>query len=126
MKVAVRDLAVSADIGINPDEIGRRQTLIVDVILSLDPIQADEIGATIDYREIVQAAQALAVQRIALIESFATFLAEALLERDPRVRKATVIVAKPEALVSGIASVRISLRQASHPIDSALPDETGH
>lgn len=112
MKIAVRNLAVLADIGIQPEEIGRLQTLHIDVILSLDLIAADEIDATVDYREIVRAAEALGARRTALIETFATCLAEELL-RDPRVRKVKVRVLKPTALVSGVASTQVSLRRIS-------------
>ena len=80
-------------------------------MLSLDRIPTDEIEATIDYREIVHTAEALAARRIAFIETFAASLAEALL-RDPRVRKVKVKVSKPEALASGTASTRVSLKQA--------------
>ena len=112
MEVAVRDLAVSADIGINAEEVGRRQTLVVDVTLLVEPPVADEIGATMDYREIVRAVEALGARRTALIETFATVLAETLLH-DPRVREITVTVAKPAALRNGIASVTATLRRPS-------------
>ena len=124
MKIAVRGLAVSADIGINPDEIGRQQTLAVDVVLSVDRMAADEIGATVDYREIVRAAETLGAGRIALIETFAARLAETLL-RDRRVRKAKVTVAKPSALASGVASAGVSLRRSSPPPDLSRRDGTG-
>ena len=112
MKVAVCGLEVMADIGVNSDEIGRRQPLVVDVSLSMGRAAADEIGATVDYCEIVRAAEALAGRRTALIETFASSLAETLL-RDPRVRKAAVTVAKPHALESGVAKARVSLRRPS-------------
>ena len=113
-----------ADIGINPEEIGRRQMLMVDVVLSVDPVAADEIGATIDYREIVRAAETLGTRRIALIETFAICLAETLLG-DPHVRKASVTVAKPSALLNGIASARISRRLPSSSPGSSPRDGRG-
>ena len=125
MKIAVRDLAVSADIGINPEEIGRRQSLIVDAVLSIDPVTADEIGATMDYRAIVRAAEALGGQRTALIETFAASLAATLL-RAPSVRKAAVTVAKPGALNSGVASARVVLRRLPPARGSSPRDGTDH
>ena len=111
MKIAVRELAVSADIGVNPEEIGRRQPLIIDAVLSIDGSAADEIGATVDYRAIVRAAEALGGRRTAPIETFAASLAETLLLA-PRVRKAAVTVVKPNALSGGVASARVVLRRA--------------
>ena len=122
MRIAVRELAVSADIGVNPDEIGRRQPLIVDAVLSLDRVAADEIDETVDYRAIVRAAEALGGRRIALIETFAASLAEILL-RAPGVRKAAVTVAKPGALSSGVASARVVLRRPAR--GSSPRDGTG-
>ena len=112
MEVAVQSLVVSADIGINPEEIGRRQELVLDVTLSIDAPVTDEIGATVDYREIVRVAESLCEGRIALIETFATSLAETLLH-NPRVRGTTVTVAKPGALLNGVASVTASAGRVS-------------
>ena len=112
MEVAVRGLSVSADIGVNAEEIGRRQELVLDVTLSIDPPLTDEIGATVDYREIVRAAESLCERRTALIETFAASLVETL-SHDPRVRRTTVTVAKPGALANGVASVTASAGRPS-------------
>lgn len=71
----VRDLTVMADIGIDPHEIGRRQPLRVSVMLSVDPVAEDTIGATVDYRLVALAAEELGGQRIGLIETFGRRLA---------------------------------------------------
>ena len=107
-RIMVRDLPVMADIGINPYEIGRRQPLLITVILSLDAVTDDAIGATVDYRLVAQAADELGGQRIALIETFARRLASQCLCLSS-VREVTVTVDKPEALPAGIASVSIKL-----------------
>ncbi len=107
-QVAVRDLPLMADIGIDPDEIGRRQPLLISVMVTLDPVADDAIAATIDYRWIVQAAEALAEQRIGLIEIFGRRLALHCLAVGS-VRRVGVTIDKPQALPAGMASVSIVL-----------------
>ena len=63
-KVRVRDLPLLADIGINPDEIGRRQPLVISVELTLAVGQVEAIGETVDYRKVAQAAEDLALVHI--------------------------------------------------------------
>lgn len=109
--IRVRDLEVLADIGINADELGRRQPLIIHAELRLSAIGEDRIDATFDYREIVGRAEALAAERIALIETFARRLAEACLD-DAAVLSVDISIDKPEALPNGLAGVRVSLARA--------------
>jgi dihydroneopterin aldolase len=49
--VKVRELPLLADIGINPDEIGRRQPLVITVEAMLDSVDIDQISQTVDYRD---------------------------------------------------------------------------
>lgn len=107
-RVAVRDLHVMADIGINPEEIGRRQPLIVSVVMLVEPIEDDAIDATVDYRRVAAAAAELGEQRIALIETFARRLATRCLLLGA-VREVAVQVDKPQALAAGLASVTVTL-----------------
>lgn len=116
-RVAVRDLAVMADIGINPEEIGRHQPLIVSVVMLIEPVGADAIDATVDYRRVAAAAAELGAQRIALIETFARRLATRCLLLGA-VREATVHVDKPQALAAGLASVTVTLTR-----DTAAQDD---
>ena len=44
-RVKVRDLPLLADIGINPDEIGRRQPLVISVDLLLSAADAEALEA---------------------------------------------------------------------------------
>jgi len=106
--VVVRDLSVAADIGVHAHEIGRRQVLLVSVTLRVRPSLSDRLDETIDYTDVVTAAQSLANERISLIESFAARLAAACL-RHPLVEEADVLIEKPGALVSGLAAARIVL-----------------
>ena len=121
MHVGIRDLTVMADIGVNSHEIGRRQPLVVTAMLWIDQVASDTIDATIDYRDIAVAAEDLAGQRIALIETFAHRLASDCLAL-PGVRRARVTIDKPQALPSGIASVTTMLsRVASPPAVASSP-----
>lgn len=107
--VRVEDLRISARIGINPDERDRRQPLLVSVDLELaasGPVGS--LGQSVDYRRIAAEAENLGSDHIELIETYALLLGERCLELGP-VERVEIIVAKPEALPRGTASVRISL-----------------
>ncbi|MDR3507137.1 MAG: dihydroneopterin aldolase [Caulobacteraceae bacterium] len=98
LSVFVRALRIDAEIGINADEYGRRQPLIIDVELSVVAVSCEHIADTINYEVIVARAQQIAdAGHVRLIESFAERLARACLE-DARVTQARVRVEKPEAL----------------------------
>lgn len=109
--VRVRDLPLLADIGINPDEIGRRQPLVLTVELSLGARPIEAIADTIDYRRIVHAAEVLAGTHIPLIEVFARRLAAECLSW-AGVGEARVTVDKPFAIPRGTAGATVVLRQA--------------
>ena len=110
--VSVSDLPLSARIGINPDEIGREQPLVVSVDLTLaDGAQGATLGDSVDYRRIVAEAEAIAGGHIGMIELFARTLATRCLALGP-VREAVVTVAKPQALLYGLASVRVTVRDS--------------
>lgn len=107
--VRVKDLPLLADIGINPDEIGRRQPLVITVQLLLDGGAIEAIGETIDYRRIVRAAETLSQVHIPLIETFAHRLGAECLTW-PGVVEACVTVDKPFALTRGLAGVEVTVR----------------
>lgn len=109
-RVRVRDLPLLADIGINPDEIGRRQPLVISVELTLSTACVEAIGNTIDYRKVAQAAEDLALVHIPLIETFAQRLGERCLAF-PAVIEARVSVDKPFALTRGLAGTEIWMRK---------------
>lgn len=108
--VVVRDLPISADIGVHAHEVGRPQRLIVTAIVDLLPPPEDRLDQTLDYNQVVHLAEQLGRTRIALIEIFARKLASALIN-DPHARQVDICVAKPGALLSGTASARIVLRR---------------
>ena len=112
ISIGVRGAEVSADIGMLAHEIGRPQLLRISATLRIRRPDSDRIDATLDYKRIVDAAEVLGGQRIALIETFAHRLAWACLE-DPRVEHADILVEKPQALASGNAFTQVSLRRGA-------------
>lgn len=108
--IRVEGIRVAADIGVHTYEMGRRQALIVAVTVTLRPVEADDLGLTLDYNCIVAAALALADQRTALIETYARRLAEACLVPS-MVLEVHVVVEKPGALTNGVASTQLRLRR---------------
>ncbi|WP_427966598.1 dihydroneopterin aldolase [Altererythrobacter sp.] len=108
--VRVREYPVLADIGINPDEVGRRQPLVVTVEIAVGSSPITEIGETIDYRKIVAAIDELAAVHIPLIETFAHRLAEKCLAMDG-VRAADVSIDKPFAITRGMAGTQVRLER---------------
>ena len=109
-RVRVRELPLLADIGINPDEIGRRQPLVITVELLLEAQSVSMIGETIDYRRIAAAAEALAQVHIPLIETFAHQLGDICVGWGG-VIEACVNIDKPFALTRGLAGVEVTVRR---------------
>lgn len=109
--VRVRELPLLADVGINPDEIGRRQPLVISVELELDAQAIADIDQTVDYRRVAKAAEDLALVHIPLIETFGQNLAEHCLDFRGVVL-ARVQIEKPFALTRGQAGVEIVLSRA--------------
>lgn len=103
-----------ADIGIHPHEIGHRQPLLVSVVVRMDAVADDAISATVDYRWIARVAEALAEQRIGLIEIFGRRLALQCLAISA-VRRVVVTIDKQQALPAGVASVSIMLDRDARP-----------
>ena len=108
--VRVRDYPVLADIGINPDEVGRRQPLVVSVEIEVTAAAIEEIGETVDYRRIVAAIDELAAVHIPLIETFAHRLGEKCLSMGG-VIGADISIDKPFAITRGMAGTRVRLAQ---------------
>jgi len=109
--VRVRELPLLADIGINPDEVGRRQPLVISVDLELNADEINGIDQTVDYRRVAKAAENLALTHIPLIETFGQQLAKHCLDMKG-VTCARVQIDKPFALTRGQAGVEIVLSKA--------------
>jgi dihydroneopterin aldolase len=112
LTVFVRGLRLEAEIGVNLDEFGRRQPLVIDVEITLTPPErCEHIAETVNYELVVQRAQAIAsAGHVRLIETFAQRLAESLLA-EPAAARVRVRIEKPEALApyAEAAGVEISL-----------------
>ena len=112
LNVFVRGLRLEAEIGVNADEFGRRQPLIIDAEIALiPPERCEHIGETVNYELVVQRAQAIAAAgHVRLIETFAQRLAESLLA-EPAAARVRVRIEKPQALAphAEAAGVEITL-----------------
>jgi dihydroneopterin aldolase len=112
MTVFVRGLTVEAEIGVNADEYGRRQPLVIDVELELaPPDRCEHIAETVNYETVLIAARELAgAGHVKLIETFAQRLAEAMMTQT-QVLRARVRIEKPQALApyAQAAGVEITL-----------------
>jgi dihydroneopterin aldolase len=96
--VFVRGLEVGVEIGVNADERGRRQPLLLDVELAVAGEPWRGIAETVNYERIAEHARSIAGQgHIGLVETFAWRLACACLA-EPHVVQARVRVEKPQAL----------------------------
>lgn len=108
-KVFVRGLKVEAWIGVYDHEHGRQQPLVIDVELDVAASHCEELGDTVNYETILQAAQAIAAEgHIDLVETFAERLAQASFA-DSRVTRARVRVEKPLALAPHAAAAGVEI-----------------
>lgn len=114
LKVFVRALQVAAEVGCYAHERGRRQPLVVDVELELEPGGVDRLRDTVDYDRVVRAAQGIADEgHVDLVETYAERLARACLA-EPRVSRVRVRVEKPEAVpAAAAAGVEITLENGA-------------
>lgn len=98
LTVFVRGLTIQAGIGVHDHELGRLQTLVISVALTLEPHGVARLSDTVNYEGVAAAARAIAAEgHVGLVETFAQRLALACLD-DPRVRRVEVTVDKPGAL----------------------------
>ncbi|MEJ2815786.1 dihydroneopterin aldolase [Caulobacter sp. CCG-8] len=108
-KVFVRGLKVDAWIGVYDYEHGRQQPLVIDVELDVAASHCEDLGDTVNYETILQAAQAIAAEgHIDLVETFAERLAQASFA-DSRVTRARVRVEKPLALAPHAAAAGVEI-----------------
>jgi dihydroneopterin aldolase len=108
-KVFVRGLKVDAWIGVYDHEHGRQQPLVIDVELDVAASHCEDLGDTVNYETILQAAQAIAAEgHIDLVETFAERLAQASFA-DNRVTRARVRVEKPLALAPHAAAAGVEI-----------------
>ena len=102
LEVFVSGLTIEAEIGLHPHERGRKQPLVIDITVQLEPA-SDAVAEplnheTLNYETLVRAARTLAAKgHVDLVETFATRLAEACMA-SPRVARVHVRVEKPQAI----------------------------
>ena len=95
--VELAGLEIRGRHGVEEDERAREQPLLYDVRIELPEPLADEIQATVDYREVVELVRTISKSReFRLLESLAAAVADALLERFAAVTNARVRVSKPQ------------------------------
>jgi dihydroneopterin aldolase len=104
-------LLVQAEIGVYEHEHGRRQPLVVEVELEIEPGPFEHIADTVSYETVAERAREIAASgHLKLVETFAERLAHACLA-DRRVRAVRVRVDKPEALAPAVAGVEIRVER---------------
>ena len=109
VRVFVRELRIDAEVGVHRHEYGRKQPLLIDVELEIEPGPVEHISDTLNYEKVVTLAQQIAdAGHVILIETFAERLARACME-DRRVRQVRVFVEKPEALAPKAAAAGVEM-----------------
>jgi dihydroneopterin aldolase len=112
--VELAGLEVPGRHGVEDEERAREQPFLYDVRLELPEPQADEIGATVDYREVVEVVRAVSEARqFRLLESLAAAVAEALVETFPTVTGARVRVRKPQVQLGTAAEYAAATAERS-------------
>jgi 7,8-dihydroneopterin aldolase/epimerase/oxygenase len=122
--VFLRDLLLSANIGVYRDEHGRRQRIRVNVDLgvlddgarsqSRAPVGQDDLARVVDYAVIANQVNVIVAEgHVQLVETLAERIAEACLN-DPRVSLARVRIEKLDVLPDG-ASAGVEVERRRHP-----------
>jgi 7,8-dihydroneopterin aldolase/epimerase/oxygenase len=116
-RVFVEGLALHAYHGVMQHEARVGQTFKLDLALDLDLSEAsrsDKLAHTVDYDQVVATArQAFCTRRYRLVEAAAGAVAEAVLDRFPRVARVEVTVHKPHAPIAAtFADVGVSVTRA--------------
>ena len=127
--VFVRDMILSASIGIYPHEHHDRQRVRINVDLAVDDdtalaglmVGADELGRVVNYETIVASVRSIAGSgHTRLVETMAERIAEACL-RDARVGIARIRVEKldifADAVSAGVEVERRRTAQATAPVE---------
>jgi dihydroneopterin aldolase len=118
-RVFIHGLSLHAYHGVMEHEASVGQTFTLDLVLDIDLAQAalsDKVADTVSYSSVVQAAsEAFCARRFRLIEAAAGAVAEALLERFPRIRTIRVTVHKPHAPIAAtFRDVGVELVRSRH------------
>ena len=100
-RILIQDLLLRCVLGVNPEERGKRQDVVLNVTLWVDlslPGRTDRIEDTLDYKSLKKGLVRLVEgSSFCLVEALAEAAARLCLEA-PRARAVTVRVDKPGAL----------------------------
>ncbi len=114
--VFVRGLRLEAEIGVWAHEKGRRQPIVIDIEMDLEPGHpvSHRLADLVRYDLAAEAATRLvAAGHIDTVETLAERIAAHCLA-DPRVAKVRVRIEKPEAIPAA-DGVGVALRRQRHP-----------
>ena len=115
--VFVTELALHAYHGVMQHEAKVGQTFRLDLVLDIDLTEAsrsDKLAHTVGYDQVVDvASKAFCARRYRLVEAAAGAVAEAVLDRFPRVTSVRVTVHKPHAPIAAtFADVGVTVARA--------------
>lgn len=106
--IFVHGLVLHAHHGVSEDERRVGQQFLIDLTLELDLAAAgksDKLAHTVSYAEVAElTGNTFCGSRFRLIEAAASAVADAILERFPRITKLTITVHKPRAPVRAVFS----------------------
>jgi 7,8-dihydroneopterin aldolase/epimerase/oxygenase len=117
--IFINGLSLHAYHGVMEHERSVGQTFTLDLVLDIDLAHAavsDKVADTVSYSAIVQvASEAFCAGRYRLIEAAAGAVADALLERFPRIKTVRVTVHKPHAPIAAtFRDVGVELVRSRH------------
>jgi dihydroneopterin aldolase len=103
-RIFITGLALHSYHGVMPHEAKVGQTFIIDLELAIDLSEAaasDKVRDTVSYDKVVECVSDIfCAQRFRLIEAAAGRVADAILDKFPRVLAVTVTIHKPHAPVA--------------------------
>ena len=116
-RIELRDMRFAGRHGVLPFEAERPQPFEVDVVLELDLAPAgttDDLARTVDYGAVFAAARAVVEgPHVALLETLAERIADAVLAGNVPASVVTVRVRKPEAPLPGrLAWAGVEIRRS--------------
>ncbi|MGP0094423.1 MAG: dihydroneopterin aldolase [Xanthobacteraceae bacterium] len=117
--IFIHGLSLHAYHGVMEHEASVGQAFTLDLVLDIDLAQAslsDKVADTVSYSGIVQvASEAFSTRRYRLIEAAAGAVADAVLERFPRIKTIRVTVHKPHAPIAAtFRDVGVELVRSRH------------
>lgn len=99
--ISIKDLLLRTQVGFNPHELGKRQDIIINLVIDYSlsgEEESDEPEEALDYREVCKKVIALVENNCYnLLEKIANDVSELVLQF-PRVQKVAIEVDKPHAL----------------------------